>query len=68
VLNLDGSITGTPGAPGVYAFSIEAADGSRSATAALSYLIENAGTLALFRPAPECFPVGAIISFTITAG
>ncbi len=61
-LNADGTITGTPAATGVYSVSVTATNGSRTATAALTYYVEATGSLALSYATPRYFPVGAAIA------
>ena len=61
-LNADGTITGTPTAPGVYAFTITASNGTRSATANVSYTVVPAGALTVSYPSPRSFTAGAAIA------
>ncbi|WLT32567.1 putative Ig domain-containing protein [Geothrix sp. PMB-07] len=57
-----GEITGTPTAPGVYAFTIGATQGARSASASASYTVLPAASLSLGYTTPQTFVVGTTIA------
>ena len=61
-LNADGTITGTPTAPGVYAFTITATNGTRTATANVSYTVTPAAALTASYPTPQTFTAGTAIT------
>ena len=62
VLNADGTITGTPTTPGVYAFTVTATNGTRTATSSPTYTVENAAALTLAYATPRVFPAGGAIA------
>ncbi|MBI3132434.1 MAG: putative Ig domain-containing protein [Acidobacteria bacterium] len=61
-LNADGTISGTPTAPGVYTFTVTATNGSRTATATPTYTVTPAAALGLSYVTPRFFPQGAAIA------
>lgn len=68
-LNADGTITGTPTVPGVYAFTVTATNGARTATSNLTYTVESSATLSLSYASPQTFaPNVAIIAQSPTVG
>ena len=61
-LNADGTITGTPTAPGVYTFTVTATNGARTATTTPTYTVTPAAALALGYATPQTFTTGAAIT------
>ncbi|WP_306591579.1 putative Ig domain-containing protein [Geothrix sp. 21YS21S-4] len=61
MLNADGSITGTPTAPGIYSFTVTATNGARTASETLAYTITPAGSLGLAYGTPRTFLVGTAV-------
>jgi len=57
-LNADGTVTGTPTSPGVYAFTVTATNGTRTATSSPSYTVIPAATLTAAYPTPQTFTAG----------
>lgn len=57
-----GVISGTPTAAGVFAFTVAATNGTRSATSTPTYTVESSATLTLGYTTPQFFPVGAPIA------
>ncbi|HJV90776.1 MAG TPA: putative Ig domain-containing protein [Holophagaceae bacterium] len=58
----DGSISGTPTATGVSAFTIMATNGSRSASASATYVVESTATLGLSYVTPRFFPKNSAVA------
>ncbi len=61
-LNADGTITGTPTAPGVYPFTVTATNGARTATASVSCTVTPAAALTASYPTPQTFTAGSAIA------
>jgi hypothetical protein len=57
-----GTLAGTPTAAGVYAFTVTASNGARSASAVVSCTVTAAGALVLGYPGPMVFPAGSAIA------
>ncbi len=58
----DGSILGTPSVTGVSTFTITATNGTRSATASPTYVVEPTATLSLAYTTPRTFPPSVAIA------
>jgi hypothetical protein len=61
-LNTDGTLTGTPTTPGIYAFTVTAANGARTATSDVSYTVTPAAALTLDYATPQTFTAGTAIT------
>lgn len=61
-LNADGTISGTPTAPGVFPFTVTATNGTRTATASATYTVTPAGSLGLTYATPKVFGAGLAIT------
>ncbi|HJW34438.1 MAG TPA: putative Ig domain-containing protein [Holophagaceae bacterium] len=61
-LNPDGTITGTPTVANTYAFTIQATNGTRTATKAVTYTIQNPAPTGLFYTTPVTYTSGFVIS------
>ena len=61
ILNTDGTITGNPTTPGVYAFTVTATNGTRTATSSPTYTVTPASALTVGYT-PQTFPVGTAIA------
>ena len=61
-LNADGTLTGTPTTPGVYAFTVTATNGSRTATANLSYTVNLVAPTSLNYATPTVYTSGMAIA------
>ncbi|MBI1753433.1 MAG: putative Ig domain-containing protein [Acidobacteria bacterium] len=57
-----GDITGTPTAPGLYAFTIVVAQGARTASTSANYTVLPAAALSLAYTTPQTFAVGTAIA------
>jgi hypothetical protein len=66
-LNADGSISGTPSVPGIYAFTVTATNGARSAAASATYTVTLAGSLGLNYTSPMTFAAGTAVSPQVPA-
>lgn len=60
-LGADGTVSGTPTTPGVYAFTIVATNGTRTASSSASYTVTPAGALTLSYPVLQVFPAGSAV-------
>ncbi len=62
VLNADGTVTGTPTAPGTYPFTVTATNGTRTAQAAVSYTVQHPAPTSLNYTTPTTYTAGVAIS------
>ena len=61
-LNTDGSLSGQPTASGVFGFTIQATNGTRTATCVISVTVIPAGALGLTYTTPVTFPPNVLIT------
>lgn len=61
-LGANGAITGTPSTPGVYTFVVTATNGPRTATASVTYTVEDPAALTLAYGTPRFFPQGTAVA------